>query len=61
MEERSQPTARRGVVRNLDRAGAPRSVAMKLTCHETEAVYWRYAIVAEADLREGVTKRAKLA
>ncbi len=52
---------RRTAVRNLERAGVPRSVAMKLTGHKTEAVYRRYAIVAEADLREGVTKLARLA
>ena len=33
---------------------------MKLTGHKTEAVYRRYAIVAEADLREGVEKLARL-
>ena len=43
------------------RAGVPRSVAMKLTGHKTESVYRRYAIVAEADLREGVAKLARLA
>lgn len=47
-------------MRNLERAGVPRSVTMKFTGHKTEAVYRRYAIVAEAD-REGVTKLAKLA
>jgi hypothetical protein len=46
-------------VRNLERAGVPRSVAMKLTGHKTEAVYRRYAIVCEPDLREGVTKLAE--
>jgi hypothetical protein len=33
---------------------------MKLTGHKTESVYQRYAILAEADLRESVTKLAKL-
>jgi len=51
---------RRSAVRNLERASVPRSVAMKLTGHKTESVYRRYAIVNEADLREGVSKLAKL-
>jgi integrase len=51
---------RRTAVRNLERAGVPRFVAMKLTGHKTEAVYRRYAIVAKADLTEGVEKLARL-
>ena len=51
---------RRTAVRNLERAGVPRSVAMKLTGHKTEAVYRRYAIVSEADLTEGLKKLAVL-
>jgi hypothetical protein len=45
-------------VRNLERAGVPRSVAMQLTGHQTESVYRRYAIVSETDLAEGVRKLA---
>ncbi len=51
---------RRTAVRNIERAGVPRSVAMKLTGHKTEAVYRRYAIVSEGDLREGVANLARL-
>lgn len=51
---------RRTAVRNLERAGVPRSVAMKLTGHRTESVYRRYAIVSEADLAEGVAKLSRL-
>jgi len=48
------------VVRNLERAAVPRSVAMKLTGHRTESIYRRYAIVSPADLTAGVEKLAKL-
>ena len=41
---------RRSTVRNLERAGISRSVAI------TEAVYRRYAIVAESDPREAGAK-----
>ncbi len=51
---------RRTAVRNLERAEVSRSVAIKLTGHKTEAVYRRYAIVAESDLKEGVRKLAAL-
>jgi integrase len=51
---------RRTAVRNLERAGVSRSVAMKLTGHKTEAVYRRYAIVSESDMREGAAKLALL-
>jgi integrase len=51
---------RRTAVRNLERAGVPRSVAMKLTGHKTESVYRRYAIVSEADLSEGAKKLSSL-
>ena len=52
---------RRSAVRNLERASVPRSVAMKLTGHKTESIYRRYAIVAEADLREAGAKLSALA
>jgi integrase len=51
---------RRSAVRNLERAGVSRSVAMKLTGHKTESVYRRYAIADEEVLAEGVEKLAKL-
>jgi integrase len=49
---------RRTAVRNLERAGVPRSAAMKMTGHKTESVYRRYAIVDETMLREGAEKLA---
>jgi len=47
---------RRTAVRNLERAGVPRSTAMKMIGHRTESIYRRYAIVDEAMLKEGATK-----
>ncbi len=51
---------RRTAVRNLERAGVPRSVAMKLIGHRSENIYRRYAIVSESDLAAGVAKLAAL-
>ena len=47
---------RRTAVRNLERAGVPRSTAMKMVGHRTESIYRRYAIVDEAMLKEGAAK-----
>jgi integrase len=47
---------RRTAVRNLERAGVSRSVAMKVTGHKTEAVYRRYAIVSSGDLADAARK-----
>jgi integrase len=49
---------RRTAVRNLERAGVSRSVAMRMVGHKTQAVYERYAIVDEAMMREGAAKLA---
>ena len=47
---------RRTAVRNLERAGVPRSTAMELVGHRTEAIYRRYAIADEGMLRDGAAK-----
>ena len=52
---------RRSAVRNMEQAGVPRSVAMKLTGHKTENVYRRYAIVSDADLDSAAQKLAAAA
>jgi integrase len=52
---------RRTACRNLERAGVPRSVAMLMVGHKTEAIYRRYAIADEAMLREGSAKLAAFA
>ena len=49
---------RRTAVRNLERAGVPRAVAMRLGGHKTESIYRRYAIVAKQDLLDGLKRLA---
>lgn len=51
---------RRTAVRNLERAGVPRSTAMAMTGHRTESVYRRYAIVDEVMLHEAADKLSKV-
>ena len=51
---------RRSSVRNMERAGVSRSVAMKLSGHKTMSVYSRYAIADSAALSESVEKLARL-
>jgi integrase len=58
--ERIPHDLRRTAVRNLERAGVPRSAAMKMVGHKTESIYRRYAIADEAMLREGAAKLSAL-
>jgi integrase len=48
---------RRTAARDMERQGVPRGVAMKIIGHKTEAMYRRYAIVNEADIREAARRR----
>jgi len=47
---------RRSRVREMEMAGVPRSVAMSLVGHKTQAIYSRYAIVDATQQREAVAK-----
>ena len=40
----------------MERAGVPRKVAMTLVGHRTEAMYRRYDIVTDGDLRDAAAK-----
>lgn len=51
---------RRTAVRNLERAGVPRSAAMAMVGHRTESIYRRYAIADEGMLKESAVKLAAL-
>jgi integrase len=52
---------RRTAARNLIRAGVPQHVVMKLCGWKTDAMFRRYAIVDERDLRDAVSRLAALA
>ena len=47
---------RRSAVRNMERAGIPRNIAMSITGHPTESVYRRYDIISDRDLRSAATR-----
>lgn len=47
---------RRTAVRNLERAGVPRSSAMAMVGHKTESIYRRYAIVDAGALRDAAAR-----
>ncbi|HJU09695.1 MAG TPA: tyrosine-type recombinase/integrase, partial [Candidatus Binataceae bacterium] len=49
---------RRTAVRNLERAGIPRSAAKAMVGHETDSIYERYAIADEGMLKEAAVKLA---
>jgi integrase len=51
---------RRTAVRNLERAGVPRSASMAMTGHKTATVFQRYAIIDSAMLEEAARKLAAL-
>jgi len=51
---------RRTAVRNLERAGVPRSAAMKMVGHKTQAIYQRYAIADESMLKDAAEKLNRL-
>ena len=47
---------RRSAVRNMIRRGVPQKTAREISGHKTDAVFSRYNIVSEADIRDAARK-----